>query len=112
MPSVNLEPGRLNWYHGVDAGKVKTPGVFFGKETAFTEIPPAPWEFDERFIDEDGPGYSAPRLRIAILGWRDQWFIPGETKNDKIQWLPAGSRAPQGTKRQKDAGVSNAWSMV
>lgn len=99
LPSVQIDPGRLNWYHGVDAGKVKTPGVFFGRETAFTEVPPpAPWEADDRFIEEDGPGFSVARLRIAIIGSRDQWFIPGETKKDKVQWLVNGQRAPAGTK--------------
>lgn len=99
LPSVQIEPGRLNWYHGVDAGKVKTPGVFFGRETAFTEVPPpSPWETDDRFIEDDGPGFSVARLRIAIIGSRDQWFIPGETKKDKVQWLINGQRAPAGSK--------------
>lgn len=102
LPSVTLEPARLNWHHGVDAGKVKMPGVFFGRDTAFTDTPPLPWETDDRFIDDDGPGYSAPRLRIAFLGWREQWFIPGEKKGDKITWLPLGQRSPQGTKIKKN----------
>lgn len=101
MPGITLEPGRINWYHGVDAGKVKTPGVFFGKETAFTALPGAPWESDDRHLDEDGPGFSTPRARIAILGWRDQWFIPGETRKDKAEWLPTGARAPEGMKVKK-----------
>jgi hypothetical protein len=101
LPSVTLEPARLYWYHGVDAGKIKTPGVFFGKETAFTSAPPAPWETDDRYLDTDGPGYSVARLRIAFLGWRDQWFIPGATADDKIQWIPIGGRSPDGAKVKK-----------
>lgn len=101
LPGVQIEPARLNWYHGVDAGKVKTPGVFFGRDTAFTEPPPAPWEVDERYIDTDGAGYSTPRLRLAFIGERSQWFIPGETRNDPIVWLPSGARAPEGTKVKK-----------
>lgn len=98
LPGVQIEPARLNWYHGVDAGKLKTPGVFFGRDTAFTEPPPAPWEVDERYLETDGPGYSIPRLRLAFIGERSQWFIPGATKNDPITWLPNGVRAPEGVK--------------
>lgn len=98
LPGVQIEPARLNWYHGVDAGKVKTPGVFFGRDTAFTLPPPPPWEVDERYIDTDGAGYSAPRLRLAFIGERSQWFIPGATRNDPITWLPNGMRAPEGVK--------------
>lgn len=101
LPGVQIEPARLNWYHGVDAGKVKTPGVFFGRDTAFTEPPPAPWEVDERYLDTDGAGYSAPQLRLAFIGERSQWFIPGETRNDPIVWLPNGMRAPDGVKVKK-----------
>lgn len=101
LPSITLEPGKINWYHGVDAGKVKTPGVFFGKETAFTEPPPLPWETDERYIDSDGLGYSVAKLRIAFIGQREQWFIPGATDKDPITWLPNGTRAPEGTKVKK-----------
>lgn len=98
LPGVQIEPARLNWYHGVDAGKVRTPGVFFGRDTAFTEPPPAPWEIDERYLDTDGAGYSAPKLRLAFIGERSQWFIPGATRNDPITWLPNGVRAPEGVK--------------
>lgn len=101
LPSVQIEPARLNWYHGVDAGKIKTPGVFFGRDTAFTETPPAPWESDDRYLEEDGPGYSAPRLSLAFIGERSQWFIPGETSNDPITWLMNGQRAAAGVKVKK-----------
>lgn len=102
LPSVTMEPARLYWYHGVDAGKIKTPGVFFGKDTAFTDTPPAPWETDDRYLDTDGPGYSVARLRLAFVGWREQWFIPGAAAGDKIQWIPNGGRSPEGTKVKKN----------
>lgn len=101
LPGVQIEPGRLNWHHGKDAGKVKVPGVFFGRDTAFAEAPTAPWESDDRFIDDDGPGYSAERLRLAFIGERSQWFIPGATRNDPITWLMDGQRQPEGTKVKK-----------
>lgn len=101
LPGVQMEPGRLYWYHGADAGKFKTPGVFFGRETAFTEAPALPWETDERFMETDGLGYSIAQLRLAILGWREQWFIPGATDKDKITWLMDGERPPTGTKIKK-----------
>src|SRR5262245_51179814 len=72
--AATLEPGRINWFHGVKAAKL--PGVFYGRETAFTDTPATPWALDERFEDE--LGYSAPRLELAVLGWREQWFRPGE----------------------------------
>lgn len=101
LPGVQLEPGRLNWYHGVDAGRVKTPGVFFGRDTAFTEPPPPPWEVDERYAETDGVGFSAPMLRLAFIGERSQWFIPGETRSDPATWLPNGVMAPEGVKVKK-----------
>jgi len=101
LPSIQLDPPRLNWYHGVDAGKIKTPGVFFGRDTAFTDPPPPPWESDDRFIEDDGPGYSVPLLRLAFIGERFQWFIPGEGKNDSRTWLRDGERVPDGTKIKK-----------
>jgi hypothetical protein len=81
--AATLEPGRINWFHGVKAAKL--PGVFYARETAFTDAPATPWVVDERFEDE--LGYSAPRLELAILGWRDQWFRPGENRGDSSQWL-------------------------
>lgn len=102
LPQVTLEPARLYWYHGVDAGKIKTPGVFFGHATAFTEGLPEPWEADDRYLETDGPGYSCPRLRIAFIGERSQWFVPGEKEGDKITWIPNGQRAPAGVKVKKN----------
>jgi hypothetical protein len=86
--AATLEPGRINWYHGVDAGKVKTPGVFFARETAFTVEPGSPWELDDRYAGKGEVGYSAPELHIAFLGWREQWFLPGEHQGDRATWLP------------------------
>ena len=102
LPQVTLEPARLYWYHGVDAGKIKTPGVFFGHATAFTEGLPEPWEGDDRYLETDGPGYSSPRLRIAFIGQRDQWFVPGIKQGDPRTWIPNGSRAPEGSKIKKN----------
>jgi hypothetical protein len=101
LPSVQMEPGRLSWLHGETAGKIKAPGVFFGRDTAFVEPPSAPWELDERYLESDGPGYSVPVLRLAFIGERSQWFIPGEAKNDPITWIPNGQRSPDGTKVKK-----------
>jgi hypothetical protein len=101
LPEIRLEPGRLNWHHGKDAGKVKVPGVFFGRDTAFAEPPGEPWESDDRFIDDDGPGYSAEKLRLAFIGERSQWFASGKNANDPITWLRDGERVPEGTKIKK-----------
>jgi hypothetical protein len=84
--AATLEPGRINWYHGVKQAKL--PGVFYARETAFTDAPPAPWMIDERYSDQGELGYCAPRLNIAIIGWRDQWFKPGENRGDSSEWLP------------------------
>lgn len=101
LPGIQIEPARLNWHHGVDAGKIKTPGVFFGRGTAFTEPPGEPWEVDDRYIETDGSGYSAARLRLAFIGERSQWFIPGETAKDPVTWIPNGQRAPEGVRVKK-----------
>jgi hypothetical protein len=101
LPDMQLEPPRLNWHHGAQAGKITAPGVFFGRDTAFTDPPPPPWEIDERFIDDDGPGYSVAIARFAFVGMRSQWFIPGATRNDPIVWLLDGQRQPDGTKVKK-----------
>ena len=86
--AANLEPGRLSWYHGVDAGKVKTPGVFFGRDTAFVDLPPADqWEIDDRYADKGELGYAASRLRLAFIHNRSQWFIPGERDGDMPTWI-------------------------
>lgn len=84
--ATTLEPGRINWYHGVKAAKL--PGVFYARETAFTDTPGDPWALDERYSDHGELGYSAPRLELAIIGWRDQWFLPGENRGDSSTWLP------------------------
>jgi len=84
----HLEPGRLSWYHGVDAGKIKTPGVFFARETAFVELPPADrWEVDDRYADKGESGFAATRLRLAFVHNRSQWFIPGERDGDLPTWI-------------------------
>lgn len=83
--AATLEPGRINWYHGVKAAKL--PGVFYARDTAFTDAPPAPWALDERYSDQGELGYAAPRLNIAVLGWREQWFMPGENQGDSSTWL-------------------------
>ena len=84
--ATTLEPGRINWYHGVKAAKL--PGVFYARETAFTDPPGAPWVVDERYSDQGELGFSAPRLELAIIGYRDQWFLPGENRGDSSTWLP------------------------
>lgn len=83
--SAALEPGRINWYHGVKQAKL--PGCFYARDTAFTDVPPAPWALDERYSDAGELGYCAARLNIAFLGWREQWFEPGENRGDRSTWL-------------------------
>lgn len=84
----NLEPGRLSWYHGTNAAGAKAPGCFYGRDTAFTDEPPAPWVVDERYADQSELGYSTPELRIAFVGSRSQWFIPGDEQGDPPkEWL-------------------------
>lgn len=100
-PTIQLDPPRLQWQHGADAGKLKTPGVFFAKEAAFAEPPPAPWESDDRFAEKDGPGYSAEVLRIVFVDWREQWFIPG-VDDEPFTWLRPGEMAPAGVKVKKN----------
>lgn len=104
LPGVQTEPGRLQWQHGEIAagGKIKTPGVFFGRDTAFGNPPPPPWETDDRFAQTSGSGFSAAILRMAFIGERSQWFIPGETDDDPVVWLPNGTMAPEGTKVKKN----------
>lgn len=88
--AATLEPGRLSWLHGVNAGTVKTPGVFFGKDTAFTDVPGEPWTTDDRYAEKGEFGYSAPELRIAVIGWREQWFLSGDQPGDPAkEWLLA-----------------------
>ena len=79
LPTGELEPGRIIWLHGVNKGGAKTPGVFYAKASEFTAAPGAPWAEDNRYADGDNPehGYSAAELRVAVIGWRQQWFKPG-----------------------------------
>lgn len=86
--AATLEPGRLSWLHGA-TGQVKTPGVFYAKDTAFVEPPSAPWVLDERYTDQGEVGYSAPELRIAFIANRSQWFLPGQDRGDLPEWLSA-----------------------
>jgi hypothetical protein len=81
----DLEPGRLAWLHGVNAGGAKTAGCFYGRDTAFVDPPGKPWVLDERHEGE--LGFSAPELRLAFIGNRSQWFIPGQDKGDMPEWL-------------------------
>lgn len=84
--AATLEPGRLTWLHGT-TGQVKMPGAFYGKDTAFTDTPSAPWVLDERYSDQNEIGYSAAELRVAFIANRSQWFLPGENKGDMPTWL-------------------------
>lgn len=72
IPTGDLTPGVIWWLHGAKAGATKVPGVFYAKAAEFADVPPAPWAADNRFEDETG--YSAAELRIAVIGWRQQWF--------------------------------------
>jgi hypothetical protein len=87
--AANLEPGRLAWLHGTSAGNIKTPGVFYGRDTAFGDMPPEPWAVDTRYEEQGETGYSTPTLRLALIGWRDQWFMPGAERGDLPEWLTA-----------------------
>ena len=68
--------GTVGWLHGSKSGK--TPGVFYARETEFAELPGAPWVPDDRFHEGKNPelGFSATELRIAFIGFRQQWFLP------------------------------------
>ena len=83
----HLEPGRVSWLHGIKDAKM--PGCFYAKDTAFIEPPDAPWAPDPRYEDQGERGFSAPVLRIAILGERSQWFEPGQDRGDMPNWLNA-----------------------
>lgn len=87
--ATTLEPGRLSWLHGAKSGNVRTAGCFYGKDTAFTDTPPDDvWSLDQRHEEQGETGYSAPELLIAVIGWRDQWFLPGQDRDDLPTWLP------------------------
>ena len=79
----HLDPGRLAWLHGNNKGRTKEPGVFYAKDVAFTDPPTAPWVTDERYIDQGELGFSATELRIAFLGWREQWFEKNQDDRSK-----------------------------
>ena len=85
--ATNLEPGRISWFHGTNAAGAKMPGCFYAKDTAFVETPASPWALDERYIDQGEIGYSAPQLNIALIGWREQWFMQGQDRGDLPEWL-------------------------
>lgn len=83
--SGELPLGSFTWMHGNKAGK--TPGAFYGKAIEFSGTPAAPWVADnDRFDGENG--YSAPTLKIAIIGYRSQWYTGGEAKGERKVWLP------------------------
>lgn len=93
--SEALEPGRIIWLHGVSAGKVSSPGVWYAKASELPETPPPPWVMDDRFEDEIG--YSAEQLRIAVVGWRSQWHIPGDKKTGRrTVWITDYDREVKG----------------
>jgi hypothetical protein len=73
LPIGQLEPGRIIWLHGHKQSK--TPGVFYAKAAEFAATPAKPWSSDNRFDEE--AGFSAAELRVAIIGWRQQWFKQG-----------------------------------
>lgn len=84
--------GIFGWYHGNKAGK--TAGAFYGKETEFAEMPGDPWAPDDRFNEGKTPevGFSASQLRIAVIGWRSQWFkqdADDDRERKHRHWLPA-----------------------
>lgn len=86
LPNETLEPGRIIWLHGTKQGGAKTPGVFYVKASELSDTPSAPWKADdERFENEYG--YSTPELKIAIIGFRSQWFIPAAEPGQPPEWL-------------------------
>lgn len=82
--SRDLEPGRIHWMHGNRQGK--TSGVFYVKSVELSASPGEPWEVDDdRFEGEQG--YCAAALKIAIIGSRAQWFLPGKERDDSPTWI-------------------------
>lgn len=80
--------GQFSWYHG--AKQARTPGVFYGKEMEFAEMPGNPWTPDDRFNQGANPelGFSAAMLRLAFIGVRSQWFTPKDDEtNTPFAWL-------------------------
>ncbi len=87
LPTGELAPGVIWWLHGAKAGQTKAPGVWYAKATEFADVPPAPWELDNRFEDEQG--YSTPELRLAVIGWRAQWFLQDKDNPKSLpRYLP------------------------
>lgn len=86
--------GTFGWLHGAKAAR--TPGVFYAKETEFATPPGPPWALEDRFNEGANPeiGYSATALRIAFIGFRQQWFVlEGDEGDDRERsrkkWLAA-----------------------
>jgi hypothetical protein len=89
-----LPLGSFTWMHGNKAGK--TPGAFYGKAAEFPATPATPWvEDNDRFDGENG--YSATQLRIAVIGWRSQWYL--EQQGAPKHWI---TDYQQGAKKQVD----------
>lgn len=88
LPTGDLKPGVIWWLHGAKAGQTKAPGVWYAKATEFADIPGTPWEMDNRFEDEQG--YSTPHLRMAIIGWRQQWFTQDKNNPKSLPRYIAG----------------------
>jgi hypothetical protein len=92
----DLPLGSFTWMHGNKMGK--TPGAFYGKAAEFPTVPGAPWvEDNDRFEGENG--YAAPLLKIAVVGYRAQWYLGGDGKGSMKQWI---TDFQQGAKKQVD----------
>lgn len=94
LPTGQLTPGTFYWLHGVRQAKL--PGCFYVKSAELGAEPPAPWSVDNRFDNETG--FSAPALRIAVIGWRSQWYTQQEQGKPKI-WIQGYE---QGAKKHTD----------
>lgn len=82
LPTGQLTPGMFYWLHGTKQAKL--PGCFYVKASEVGAVPGDPWQVDNRFDDENG--YSAAELRLAVIGWRSQWYTQDEQGKPKI-WL-------------------------
>jgi hypothetical protein len=82
LPTGQLTPGTFYWLHGAKTGKI--PGCFYVKAAEVGDVPPAPWVADDRYDNEQG--YAAPALKIAIIGYRSQWYTQQEQGKPKI-WI-------------------------
>lgn len=84
-------PPRLWWFNGVK--QAKTPGYFYTKLVEHHPVTSLdqPWVISNRFDDE--VGYEAPGLYVAVIGTRQQPFIPEKDTNGKVtrrfisQWV-------------------------